>query len=141
MKREASVKVLVVVVRHGEQWRPAVPHDARGGENVSGREGDVLGFRHRGGPFSATQQRPLQHYPDPSRRVADSSPADEPERGRELRVACGSQTEDSPIEQCGFVEEVERLGEGDMIDSCQPSSGPDVLRYWVVLRSPRFLAG
>jgi hypothetical protein len=54
VKREASVKVLVVVVRHGEQWRPAVPHDARGGENVSGREGDVLGFRHRGGPFSAT---------------------------------------------------------------------------------------
>jgi hypothetical protein len=60
VKREASVEVLVVVVRHGEQWRPALPHDARGGENVSGREGDVLGFRHRGGPFSAAQQRPLR---------------------------------------------------------------------------------
>src|SRR4029079_2111981 len=90
-------------------------YDARGGENVSGREGDVLGFRHRGGPFSAAQQRPLQRYRDPSVVYADRAHADEPDRGGELRVAGRGEAEDSPIEQCCFVEVVERLGEGYMI--------------------------
>ena len=54
---QPGVQVVIIVARHGQQRSTGSPQCAGAGEDVVGREGDVLGIRYAGHPLASPQQR------------------------------------------------------------------------------------